>query len=45
METGEIIFGIVLGLVIILYGLASISYARERRKENEQGRNTQKKDE
>lgn len=45
METGEILFGIVLGLVIIIYGWASICYARERREENEQGRNTQKKNE
>lgn len=42
METGEILFGIVLGLVIIFYGWAGISYARQRRKENEQNRNNLK---
>lgn len=42
MATEEILFGIMLGLVIILYGWASISYARERRKENEQNRNNLK---
>lgn len=42
METGEILFGVMLGLVIIIYGWASISYARQRRKENEQNRNNLK---